>query len=65
MNAVAHRLPGGDTKFERPDPSRTAKRKHDQRVIDALDAGGFAYTNVCAEVEEEVFDLSAYRIQRL
>jgi hypothetical protein len=63
MNAIAWRLPKGDTKFERPNPSR-AKAKQDQRVIDALVAGGMVYTHVC-EPEEETIDLSAYRITRL
>lgn len=63
MNAIAWRLPRGDTKFERPDQSR-AKSKQDQRVIDALVAGGMVYTHVC-EPEEETIDLDAYRITRL
>lgn len=65
MNAIGWRLPRGDMKFERPNQSR-AKGKQDQRVIDALVAGGFVYTNVCNDVpDDEPFDLGAYRIQRL
>jgi hypothetical protein len=65
MNAIAHRLPGGDTKFERPNQSR-AKSKQDQRVIDALVAGGMAYTNVCVDdPEPPPINLAAYRIRQL
>lgn len=64
MNAVGWRLPRGDLKFERPNPSR-AKSKQDLRVIDALDAGGFAYTNACVEEEDDGINLDDYRIKQL
>jgi hypothetical protein len=64
MNAIAWRLPGGDTKFERPNPSRS-KAKQDLRVIDALVAGGFVYTHVCIDIPDEPIDLDAYRIRQL
>lgn len=66
MNAVAWKLPRGDTKFERPSLSRTSRTKQDERVIDALDAGGFAYTNACVEpVPEPTINLDDYRIRVL
>jgi hypothetical protein len=64
MNAVAWRLPRGDTKFERPNISRTSRIKQDERVIDALDGGGMVYTHVCVEPEPEpTINLDDYRIK--
>ena len=64
MNAVAWRLPRGDTKFERPSTSRTSKTKQDERVVDALDAGGFVYTNACVEPPPTI-NLEDYRVRML
>jgi phage terminase large subunit-like protein len=38
LNAVARRLPGGDYRFDRPNPSRGSAREQDRRVIDGLSA---------------------------
>ena len=38
LNAIARRLPGGDLRFDRPNPSRRAPGAQDRRVIDGLTA---------------------------
>jgi phage terminase large subunit-like protein len=43
MHAVARTLPGGRRRFDRPSQSR-AKRRQDERVIDALSAAGMVNT---------------------
>jgi Terminase large subunit, ATPase domain len=43
MHAIARTLPGGRRRFDRPSQSR-AKRRQDERVIDALTAAGMVNT---------------------
>ena len=38
LNAIARRLPGGDLRFDRPNPSRGSSVAQDRRVIDGLTA---------------------------
>jgi phage terminase large subunit-like protein len=49
LNAVAHVLPDGKVKFERPSQSRNA-REQERRVIDALQAGAMVHTSAAAEL---------------
>jgi len=42
LNAVAHRLPGGDYRFARPSSVRANVKEQDRRVIDVLSAAAMA-----------------------
>lgn len=50
LNGVARLLPMGDSRFDRPSPSRTAPREQDRRVIDALVAAAMVHSICSAPV---------------
>lgn len=52
MNAIARSLPGNKYRFDRPSQSR-AKRKQEQRVIDALSAASMVHSFVASPPEPE------------
>ncbi len=54
MNAIARRLPGGDYRFDRPNPSRGSILQQDRRVIDALTAAGMVVSLSTREIEPQV-----------
>ncbi|HVS85648.1 MAG TPA: terminase large subunit [Gaiellaceae bacterium] len=62
LNAVARQLPGGDTRFDRPQASRLGRRgQQDTRVIDALTAAAMVHTTAAAELgADDDDDLGAY-----
>jgi phage terminase large subunit-like protein len=49
MNAVARALPGGDTRFERPNQQRRSGEQ-ERKVIDALTAAAMAHTVASSNV---------------
>jgi phage terminase large subunit-like protein len=60
MNAIARKLPGDRTRFDRPSQSR-AKRKQEVRVIDALTAAAMANWHLDQYEEEDGDLLVAWR----
>lgn len=63
MNAIARRLPGDRTRFDRPTPSRKNPREQHRRVIDCLDAASMVHAVEVAELDVQPPDPSMYRLE--